>query len=69
MNILYTNSSKQIHQLQLDFEKLEQGEDTSSAIQGILMKLTYIYIINILEMENGLFKIKCFRFRIFFKKK
>jgi len=34
MNILYTNSSKQIHQLQLDFEKLEQGEDTSSAIQG-----------------------------------
>jgi len=34
MNILYTNSSKQIHQLQLDFEKLEQGQDTSSAIQG-----------------------------------
>ncbi|KAG4088172.1 hypothetical protein H8356DRAFT_1281081 [Neocallimastix lanati (nom. inval.)] len=34
MNILYTNSSKQIHQLQQDFQKLEQGEDTSSAIQG-----------------------------------
>jgi len=34
MNILYTNSSKQIHQLQQDFQKLELGEDTSSAIQG-----------------------------------
>lgn len=34
MNILYNNSSKQIRQLQMDFEKLEQGQDTSSAIQG-----------------------------------
>jgi len=53
MNILYTNSSKQIHQLQQDFQKLEQGEDTSSAIQGIpisMIKRKYIFNI-ILECK------------------